>query len=202
MATKKEKKAKNLDKLLIKLVRKQKPETVEQLAEMIQEQHRFSREEIMERVLLLQSEGRLSLKETKKAYPSFFLSFIFSDRSAWFWIIAVIAYSTIVVVATIPENAFPFVYARYVLGLLYVLFLPGYCFIRAIFVQRELEHLEQIVFSLGLSIVFAFLVGLLLNYSPWGITLVPIVLSLLTLTLIFSIIALFREYQVRSEQVV
>ena len=198
MAAKKHKKDKNLDELLIKFVTKQKPETVEQLAEMIQEQHYFSREEIMEHILLLQSEGKLSLKETKKAIPPSFLSFILSDRSAWFWIIAFTAFSTIVAVAAIPENAFPFVYARYVLGLLYVLFLPGYCFIRAFFTQRPLEYLEQILFSLGLSIVFVFLIGLLLNYSPWGITLAPIVLSLLTLTLAFSIIALFREYQIKS----
>ena len=202
MATEKDKRDKNLDELLIKFVREQKPETVEQLAEMIQEQHHFNKEEIMEHVSLLQSEGKLSLKETKKAFPSSFPSFILSDRSAWFWIIAVLAFSTSVVVAAIPENAFPFVYARYILGLLYVLFLPGYCFIRAFFMQRELEYLEQIVFSLGLSILFVFLTGLLLNYSPWGITLAPIVLSLLTLTLVFSIIALFREYQTRSKQVV
>lgn len=202
MAAEKDKRAKSLDELLIKFVREQKPETVEQLAEMIQEQHHFNKEEIMEHVLLLQSEGNLSLQETKKAFPSSFPNFILSDRSAWFWIIAVLAFSTIVVVAAIPENAFPFVYARYILGLLYVLFLPGYCFIRAFFMQRELEYLEKIVFSLGLSIVFVFLTGLMLNYSPWGITLAPVVLSLLTLTLVFSIIALFREYQTRSKQVV
>ena len=202
MPTEEDKKDKSLDELLIKFVREQKPETVGLLVEMIQRQHLFSREEIMEHVLLLQKEGKLSLKETEKAFPSSFLSFILSDRSAWFWVVAVLSFSTIVVVAAIPENAFPFVYARYILGLVYVLFLPGYCFIRAFFMQREFEYLEQIVFSLGLSIVFVFLIGLLLNYSPWGITLAPIILSLLILTLVFSIIALFREYQIRSERVV
>lgn len=202
MPTEEDKKDNSLNELLIKFVREQKPETVGLLVEMIQGQHPFSREEIMEHVLLLQKEGKLSLKETEKAFPSSFLSFILSDRSAWFWVVAVLSFSTIVAVATVPENAFPLVYARYILGVVYVLFLPGYCFSRAFSMQRELEYLGQIVLSLGLSIVFVFVLGLLLNYSPWGITLNPIVISLLILTLLFSIIALFREYQIRSEQVV
>ncbi len=195
MTNEKNKKDEDLNELIINFVREQKPNTVEKLTEMMLNRYPFSEEQIIEHVSVLHSEGKISLKETKDAFPSSFLSFILSDRSAWFWILAILTFSTIVLVPLIPENAFPFVYARYILGLLYVLFLPGYCFIRAFFMQRELEYLEQIVLSLGLSIVFVFLIGLLLNYLPWGITLIPIVLSLSTIALLFSIIALIREYR-------
>jgi uncharacterized membrane protein len=39
-------------------------------------------------------------------------------------------------------------------------------------------------------------VGLLLNYTPWGIRLTPIVLSLLALTIVFSTAAMIREHQI------
>lgn len=197
MTSEKNKKDEKLNELIINFVREQKPETVEELIEMMLNQYSFSKEQIIEHVSVLHSEGKISLKETKETFPSSFSGFILSDRSAWFWIIAVLTFSTVAVVPAIPENAFPFVYVRYVLGLLYVLFLPGYCFIRAFFMQRELEYLEQIVLSLGLSIVFVFLIGLLLNYLPWGIALIPIVLSLSTIALLFSIIALIREYRTK-----
>jgi hypothetical protein len=45
------------------------------------------------------------------------------------------------------------------------------------------------------------MVGLILNYTPWGIRLAPVTLSLLALTLIFATAALFREYQTRTTQI-
>ncbi len=193
MITARENADKALDVVITKFLKERKPENVEQLTRMIQDHHNFSKEEIIKHVLLLKNEKKLSLKKTKNIFPSF-RSFIISDRSAWFWIIAVLAFFTIVAVIGISENAFPFVYARYVLGILSTLFLPGYCFIRAVAIEKKLEYLEQIVFSLGLSIVFVFFIGIMLNFSPWGITLMPIVLGLSTLTLLFGVIALIREY--------
>ena len=38
-----------------------------------------------------------------------------------------------------------------------------------------------------------------LNYTPWGIRLTPITLSLLGFTLICALIALLREYQAKTE---
>jgi len=45
-----------------------------------------------------------------------------------------------------------------------------------------------------MSIALIMITGLLLNYTPWGIRPTPITLSLLTLTIIFAIVAANREY--------
>jgi uncharacterized membrane protein len=45
-----------------------------------------------------------------------------------------------------------------------------------------------------MSLALVPLVGLLLNYTPWGIRLTPITISLLTLTIILSITGVIREH--------
>jgi len=56
-----------------------------------------------------------------------------------------------------------------VLGLLLVLFLPGYSLIAALFPRRDdLDGIEQIALSFGLSIAIVPLIGLALNYTPYG----------------------------------
>ncbi|MHA1839742.1 MAG: DUF1616 domain-containing protein [Candidatus Ranarchaeia archaeon] len=191
MTVGKNKQPEDLDKLIISFVRERKPRTVEDLIEMILEKRSFSREEIIYRVLMLKSKGKLSLKETKK-FSS--LGFLFSSNYAWFWIVTILAFSTTIAVTSIPENAFPFVYIRYVLGSLYIFFLPGYSFMRAVFFKRELDRLEQIVFSVILSVTFVFFAAFLLNYTHWGVTLIPIVLILLAITLLSAIVSLLREH--------
>jgi uncharacterized membrane protein len=50
-----------------------------------------------------------------------------------------------------------------------------------------------------MSLALVPLVGLLLNYTPWGIRLTPITLSLTALTLTFATAAVIREYQSTSK---
>jgi hypothetical protein len=195
MSTEETEQWEELDKLLVNLVREQKPETVQQLVEMVHERYSYPEDEIIERVSVLQDRGHLSLGWTRELFPASFLGYVFSDFSGWFWFIVASTLSITFVVSTVPEDAFPLAYARQALGIVYVLFLPGYCLLRAIFPKKELEYLEQAVLSLGLSIFLIFLTGLLLNYLPWGLALTPIVLSLLIVTLLFSLVALFREYK-------
>jgi len=94
----------------------------------------------------------------------------------------------------VPENAFPVVYARYVFGSVFVLFLPGYSLIRALFSGKELDSIERFALSVGLSLALVPMAGLLLNYTPWGIRTTPVTLSLLGLTLVFASAAVIRDY--------
>lgn len=85
---------------------------------------------------------------------------------------------------------------RLILGLPFILFIPGYILVFALFpakkTDRGIDTLERIALSFGLSIAIVPLIGLLLNYTPWGIRLEPILLS----NLIFIIsIGLFGTYR-------
>jgi uncharacterized membrane protein len=60
-----------------------------------------------------------------------------------------------------------------------VLFLPGYLATSALFPRTgDLSGPERLALSLGLSLAIVPLVGLALNFTPWGIRLEPIVVSL------------------------
>ncbi len=65
------------------------------------------------------------------------------------------------------------------LAFLLTLFWPGYSLVAALFPQWEQLHASQrTAMSLGLSIAIVVLVGLGLNYSPWGVRRDPILASL------------------------
>jgi uncharacterized membrane protein len=51
-----------------------------------------------------------------------------------------------------------------------------------------------------MSLALTPIVGLILNYTPWGITLTPITLSLLALTTVFATAAILREHQSKDAQ--
>ena len=83
---------------------------------------------------------------------------------------------------------------RTMLGLPMVLFLPGYALIAALFPGKDdLDSIERIALSFGLSIAVVPLIGLALNYTPWGIRLVPVLISISAFTLAMSVIALQRR---------
>jgi uncharacterized membrane protein len=89
----------------------------------------------------------------------------------------------------------PWVYVRYVSGAVYVLYVPGAVFIEMLYPKRdELEDLERFALGVGLSLALVPLVGLVLNYTPWGIRLNPIFAGLALIVMVFSLAAVYRKY--------
>ena len=80
---------------------------------------------------------------------------------------------------------------RVVLGLLLVLFLPGYSLIAALFPGKDdLDGIERIALRFqGLGIAVAPLLGLALNYTPFRIRLVPILVALSVFTVSLAVVA-------------
>ena len=58
---------------------------------------------------------------------------------------------------------------------------------------NELGSSEQVALSIGLSIVVVPLIGLNINYTPWGIKLYPVLISLIIFILATSAIAWYRR---------
>jgi uncharacterized membrane protein len=89
---------------------------------------------------------------------------------------------------------------RTALGLPMVLFIPGYALIAALFPSKDdLDGIERIALSFGLSIAVVPLIGLGLNYTPWGIRLIPILISLSCFTIIMSLVAMYRRERVTGK---
>jgi len=194
-----------LHQSILYIAKSNSPATVGELVKFIQLKHPLPEDEIIEHILDLQSQGKLALHERRSSTSSTMKGYLLSAQARWYWTIAALTLTTAALVFTIPENAYPLVYARYLLGSTFVLWLPGYSFIRALFPTKvpiptgtkELDNVERVALSLVTSLALVSITGLLLNYTPWGITLTPITLSLLTLTMTFATVAILRDLKSR-----
>ncbi len=121
---------------------------------------------------------------------------------------------------------------RVVLGLPFVLFVPGYAFIAALFPEagqsptdepdpagadtgetdadataetlqgvgdRGIDGIERVALSFGLSIAIVPLIGLVLNFTPWGIRLVPIMVATSGFTVCATWFAARRRWELPPE---
>jgi len=71
----------------------------------------------------------------------------------------------------------------------------------ALFTKKEgMGGIERVALSFGLSIAVVPLIGLILNYTPWGIRLEPILYSAASFILIASIIAWLRRRRLTEHE--
>ncbi len=111
-------------------------------------------------------------------------------------VINILALLLIIIVALFPSNVL-----RIILGLPLVLFFPGYALVVALFPKRkDTGGLGRVALSFGLSIAVTALVGLILNYTPWGVTLYPMLLSLTVFILVTSATAYYRRRRLATEE--
>ncbi|AFD00166.1 putative membrane protein [Methanocella conradii HZ254] len=89
---------------------------------------------------------------------------------------------------------------RAALGLAMVLFVPGYSLIAVLFPgKKDIDGIERAALSFGLSIAVAPLIGLGLNFTPWGIRLDPIVVCLTIFTIACCLVANKRRHELDEE---
>jgi uncharacterized membrane protein len=92
---------------------------------------------------------------------------------------------------------------RIVIALPMILFIPGYLVVFALFpskkTEKGIDDVERIALSFGLSIAIVPLIGLILNYTVWGIKLLPIVFSLELLIFTVGGIAAYRWFHTPLE---
>ncbi|MBN2074998.1 MAG: DUF1616 domain-containing protein [Dehalococcoidales bacterium] len=89
----------------------------------------------------------------------------------------------------LPDNPL-----RIMTGITFVLFLPGYSLIAALYPRKSsISGTERIVLSVGLSVAIVSLTGLYLNLIPPGISLIPVVISLTLFIFLMSVVAWYRR---------
>ena len=92
---------------------------------------------------------------------------------------------------------------RIILGLPFVLFIPGYVLIFFLFPKRKTDRgidiIERIALSFGMSIAVVSLIGLGLNYTPFGIRFEPVLLSIFIFVIGVGIIGVYRWFKTDSE---
>lgn len=113
----------------------------------------------------------------------------------------VIAVWLILAVASIYIPVINETFIRVILTVPVILFIPGYVLIAALFPEKKsIDGIERFALSVGLSIAVVPLIGLLLNYTPFGIRLNPIVISLVLFTVIMMVITLIRRARLPPDE--
>ena len=191
--------------LIIQTVKQEKPETAKQLIALMQERHAIPPEQTTGLIIELENEDRLHFTKKEPPTPASAKEYIFSKQAAWYWTTILLATVTTIAVFTITGNGVPLVYFRYSLGIIFILFLPGFTLVKALFPEKvplktsseNKDTIERVALSFAISLALVPMVGLILNYTPWGIRLTPITLSLLGLTVVFATAAILREHQTK-----
>ncbi len=90
---------------------------------------------------------------------------------------------------------------RQILGLVFVLFLPGYVATAALFPENDqIDGIERVALSFGLSIAIVPLIGLALNFTEWGIRLDPIMASVSGFILAASAVGWYRRMRLPADE--
>ena len=134
-------------------------------------------------------------------------------------VVFVVAVNLVVFVPVLNETPL-----RVPLGLVFVLFIPGYALIAALFPEQGesptveddaelgaegwlagrqrsgIDGIERVALSFGLSIAVVPLIGLALNFTPWGIRLAPIMVATSVFVLVMAAVATYRRWQLPAEE--
>lgn len=82
-----------------------------------------------------------------------------------------------------------------------ILFIPGYVLIAALFPEKKsIDGIERFALSVGLSVAVVPLIGLILNYTPFGIRLDPIVTALVIFILAMMVVTVYRRASVPDDE--
>ncbi len=135
--------------------------------------------------------GTINLAETN---PTTTLTgYFFSLENTWFWATTGLMMFSALIIFTVQDSLF--LTLRYILGGIFI-FLPGFLLISAMYPTKEgIEGLERIGLSIGVGLALIPIIALLLNYTPWGITLEPIVASIAVLTEVLAVVCVVRKFR-------
>ncbi|MCW4024174.1 MAG: DUF1616 domain-containing protein [Candidatus Bathyarchaeota archaeon] len=187
--------------LIAQIIASEQPENVEQLVDIMQTRYFLSKEQVAAALIELEADETVSFVKGKAQRFFSIKDYLLSRCALWFWFSIVLS-TVAALVFFLPANILAVAYTRYVLGLIFLAFLPGYVFIKAMFpadtkipIKITSENkIERVALSLASSLCLAPLVALVLNYSPWGIRLESLTVCMLFLTLAFAFVAGYREY--------
>jgi hypothetical protein len=147
-------------------------------------------DKIISEIIRLQAEKKILIREST-TYGRF-TDYLFSPMSMWFWEAAL---ATLISLSLIFASSGSALFLRFVFGGLMVLFLPGYALVGLIYSKKDnLDYLTRVTFSFALSLAITTLNGLVLNFTPFGITLFAVALSLGVVTIGLLLLTAFRRY--------
>jgi len=192
-----------IEELILRTIKEKELKTIRELVVYLKKKYGISEGMVLSIVTSMKERGKLVLRRKEiraNEEPAFdpsshrgLINYLQSPQATDVWVVLTLTVAAIVATLLIPEGLYPIVILRWILGALFVLFLPGYALTAALFPKKELDFSEQVALSFGLSLVVTPLVGLILSFTPWGIALNPILICLALITGISVIVGAYRK---------
>ena len=181
---------KDLTEAVLKKSTETKKVTVSRLVQDVSETLPCRTDSVIAELIRLEAEGRLHIEEPA---PYRTLSqYIRSLASAWFWETTLVSALSLVLLLV---SQGPLLYLRYVFGGLLVLMLPGFSLVSLLYPKKtQLDFPTRMVLSFVMSLSIVILVGLVLNYTAFGLSLVATALSLTVISEILLFLAVARRF--------
>jgi len=196
---KEEEQNEEIKNIIIETIKNNNPKTTSELINYIQKQYNFNENILLNKILELNKLEIINFKKEDIKRPIKFTAYLFSKYSSWFWMIIVFNIINIIIITSIKTDNHPYIYIRYISGMLFLFFIPGFSLIKLLSIERNINNFEKTLLSIGCSIAIIPITGLLLNYIEIQITIYSIVFILVFLATIFSGIAIFEEYRINNE---
>jgi hypothetical protein len=192
---------KSLADIILEVVETKQPKNVKDLIELVQKQAGYvTVAEITAEIKNLQHKQLIALESPTAPSPEELKGSLVSRMNAWFWITLTLTALTFASVLLVPADAVPLSYLRYLFGFIFVIFLPGYCLTETLFPKKDaLDIIERMTLSVGLSFAVTALVGLLLSFTPTGLTLPTALSALGLLVLLLALVAFGRKYTINKQ---
>jgi hypothetical protein len=181
---------KTLESWLMSAIKKGEPQSLNKLVKMVRAAG-YSEEDTISEISRLEKLGRLRLRSSFQNVREFKRLF-FSFSMLWYWGVIAISLTAIISVLAISPSLFPFVYIRWISGLAILLWVPGFCFVKALFPKKEIGNLETLILSVSSSLILVIFVGLFCNFTPLGLGELPIVAALSALSITLASIAVWQ----------
>jgi hypothetical protein len=191
--------------LLLELMEDKKARSVSQLVSLLREHVEISENQARDKVINLETQGKIKFFTQPLTLSSKISSYLKTGQASWFWIATIFALLTLVSVFLIPENFQPLSYLRSIVVVIFIAFLPGYTLVKTLFpvevsietFEGDFDQIERFALSICMSLVVVPIVGLYLNFTPWGIGLAPMTFFIFGFSMVFSVIALIREHRAK-----
>ena len=184
----------SLKKMIANAVTSGHPETVGQLAKIITADAAIDESDFITALKEMVSEGALDLRPPSYEVESV-LDYLFNPTlSGWLWVSVGTVALAMFAVTSVPD-LFPVNVVRWVLGSILVLYLPGFSLLELLFpTGKQIDSLERFALSIGVSLAVIPLIGLVLNFTQWGIRFASVTVALGTFTIGVLAAAAARKY--------
>lgn len=149
-----------------------------------------SEDRILSAVDALKEKGVISLRMPRfESFRDFFLDVSWNTD---FFVVLILTTTSglLYFVAT----GFPWRLLEIFPGAFLVFYFPGHSFLKVVLTSKDLQPLEKLVLEIGTSIVLILLIGLLLNFSGFGLLSAPALSSIFLFNIVLALWASYHHY--------